>query len=79
MTVEVAVNLETPESCNIQEASYNPATKALVIAFRNGSRYSYAEVPLDIFEGFAHASSRGSYLAKCIKGRFHYTKLEDAP
>jgi hypothetical protein len=67
--------LETPESSNIQEATYVSEGRLLTILFRNGGLYQYADVPTEVWEGFKAASSRGSYLAKCIKGRFQYTYL----
>jgi hypothetical protein len=42
----------------------------LVIFFKSGGVYGYANVPRDIFEGFRAAPSKGQYFQASIRERF---------
>lgn len=62
------------QSSNIAAAGYNAATKTMDVQFKNGSRYSYADVPQDVFDDFLSADSKGQFFNTNIKSRFVPTK-----
>jgi len=45
------------------------------VVFKNGGVYRYDGVPGAVFAEMAIAASRGSYLAKNIKGKYPYSKV----
>jgi hypothetical protein len=57
-------------STNIAEVGYDPLENRLEIRFRGGRTYEYLNVPLHVFEGLLHASSKGSYFYRRIRGRY---------
>ena len=59
-------------SSNIQSIGYDPATQTLEVGFHHGGVYQYFGVPESEFKGLMAASSKGSFLAARIKGRFRY-------
>lgn len=69
------------KSSNLAGYVHDPATGDLTVSFRNGSRYRYANVPIDVVSGLAEAKSPGSYLAGTIRGKFDAKRLdtEDEP
>jgi len=50
----------------------------MVIEFKNGSVYTYDDVPADIYETFVESKSLGAYFHKRIRDEFNTTKVEDA-
>ena len=61
------------ESSNIAAVGYEG--NVLTVAFKNGSVYTYAGVPLTIYQSLLNAPSKGQYLAKEIKGKFPHTNV----
>ena len=57
-------------SSNLAQASYDPETQELIIAFQSGDEYSYSNVPVETYRGLTHASSAGAYFHRQIKGRY---------
>lgn len=66
------------DSSLINGALYWPEHRALEISLAGGRRYLYLGVPADVAEGFAAASSKGSYFNGTIRGRFDCHPLRDA-
>lgn len=62
-------------SSNIQGVAYDRDTQTLYIQFKNGSEYSYANVPNDEYEELIEASSVGSYFNDNIKGQYAFTRV----
>lgn len=48
-------------------ATYDDENEELSITFRNGSTYDYHDVPKEVFDGLASASSPGGYWHSEIK------------
>lgn len=65
------------DSSLIRGALYWPEHGALELSLVNGRRYLYLGVPADVAEGFASASSKGSYFNRAIRGRFDCHPLRD--
>ena len=51
-------------------------TGALEIFFKNGSNYTFFDVPEAIFLGLLHAESHGQYFIKHIKENYKVIKAE---
>jgi hypothetical protein len=47
----------------------------LTATFVNGAIYQYDGIPLDEYNTFMAAESKGSYFSKHISRKFNYTKL----
>ena len=61
-------NLELNSSV-LQRASFNSETSELVVQFKNGRDYTYI-VPIDLWNSFKEAPSKGNFFVKNIKGKF---------
>jgi len=59
----------------IQQISYDPATKVLILAFERGT-YSFAGVPADVHDGLLKSDSRGAYYQSEIRGKYKSTKVD---
>ncbi|WP_026896728.1 KTSC domain-containing protein [Daejeonella oryzae] len=59
----------------ISKFSYDQDSKSLIVTYVSGLVYRYKAVPLDIFNDFKSAESKGRYLNFHIKGKFSYEKL----
>lgn len=62
-------------SSNLASAGYDQASKTLEVEFTNGTVYSYAAVPVETYNAFLMAPSKGSYFSKFIRGKFESTKV----
>ena len=61
-------------SSNIQGIAYNEAEHTLHVEFKNGGRYTYKNVPQDVYEDFLSAGSPGSFFASEIKDVYTFSK-----
>jgi KTSC domain len=66
-------------SSSIKSYEFDNETKTLTVEFKAGSIYTYQNISDDIARDFRVAESKGSYLAKNIKGKFDYSKVEGVP
>ncbi len=58
------------ESSSIASIGYEPETRKLEIRFRaSGDVYLYSEVPVEEYEAFMVADSKGTYLNQVFKPR----------
>lgn len=53
-------------------------TTCLEVRFMGGAVYRYGDVPMNVIDGLAAASSPGGYLASHIKGKYPTEKLDGA-
>lgn len=60
---------ESPESSTIKEAMYYPASKLLIVVFRETGPYSFQGVEMKLWAQFKLAESKGVFLAEHITGR----------
>ena len=68
-------NIETPDSSALTEIAYWPYGKELRVQFRNsGAWYTYYDVPVEIWQDFKNAESKGRYYNQYIKGSYECTK-----
>lgn len=47
----------------------------LLVGFTSEASYLYKDVPLDVFEEFKKAESKGKYFAANIKGKYEFERL----
>ncbi|NVJ10799.1 KTSC domain-containing protein [Myxococcus sp. AM001] len=66
---------ESVASSNISSIGYDALTQTLEVEFHDSGVYQYSQVPANIHAGLLAASSKGSYLASHIKGRFKFNKV----
>jgi hypothetical protein len=62
-------------SSAIRNLFYVPAKRELWVTFVSGRRYVYAEVPLDVFDAFKTAPSRGTFFNHEIRDRYAYREV----
>ena len=55
------------ESSNISQIGYDELEFVLYVTFHNGSTYFYTDMPMNIWEGFLDAPSKGSYFWQNIR------------
>lgn len=67
--------VQIKNSSQIDKVSYNADTKYLFVTFTNGKRYSYKDVPENVFKELVSAESVGSYFIKNIKTKYQYEQL----
>ena len=63
------------KSRDIAIVGYDPPTRALEIAFRNGGVYRYADVPAEVHQSLMAAASHGTYFNQNIKDRYAAEKI----
>ena len=69
------MNREQVVSSNVSSVGYDVNTMVLEVEFHSGSIYQYFDVPLNIYQEFMAAGSKGQYFAQHIKGYFRYVKV----
>jgi len=63
------------DSSTISRIAYDEARKVLSVEFKNGSRYEYYDLPINVFQQMTAAASKGQFLAANIKGRYRYARV----
>ena len=63
------------QSGNIARISYEKSSSTLEIEFHSGAVYQYFDIPLNIYQEFMGAGSKGQYFAAHIKGYYRYVKV----
>lgn len=59
----------------IKSYHYDPETEILTIEYISGLTYRYLKVPVQVYEEFKYAYSKGRYLNQYIKSTFPYEKV----
>lgn len=49
----------------------------VVVTFVNGGKYTYHDVPDEVFVEYSKAESKGSFVAKNLRGKFRTRKHEE--
>jgi hypothetical protein len=66
--------MPTVDSSAVARVEYTGATKALDVWFRDGSHYTYFDVPLDQYQAMLTAPSIPVFLESTIKGQYHFAE-----
>lgn len=67
--------LNEVQSSNLVRTEYDTESKALVVEFKNGTRYEYENVPHQLYTQFRMAPSQGSFFSSKIAKVHKYKKL----
>ena len=63
-----------PKSKHIREASYDPATRTVLVTFHNGVRYQHRGVPQEAWDNWGRYRSAGEFYHGVIR-RYPGAKL----
>jgi len=63
------------KSSNLKKATYDTATKKLVVEFNTGALYEYDDVPHQVYTQFRMSESQGKFFSSKIAKTFKYKKL----
>src|SRR5688572_9315198 len=69
-SVRTTAERRLPASSAISRATYHPDRRVLDLWYRGGDRYSYFEVPIEIYETLRDAHSAGEFVNRVIKPAF---------
>jgi hypothetical protein len=67
--------VKLPASSTIQSAAYWPGKQYLLVSFKSGHTYSYADVPIQTIGFWEFATSAGSWFFYNIRMSYKYQKL----
>lgn len=77
-TFEYTDGLATPDSDAFVSLFYNEDSESLVVVFRtSGTKYLYETFPLDEWEDFKDASSKGGWYRRYVQGDYTSEQLAD--
>jgi hypothetical protein len=74
-TIDGSKILNELESSNMARSEYDTETKQMIVEFKNGTKYSYDEVPHKVYTQFRMAESQGKFFTSEISKKYKYTKL----
>jgi lysyl-tRNA synthetase class 2 len=60
----------------IRSFAYEAAARRLTVIFRSGRRYTYLEVPAEIYRELRGAFSKGEYFNEHIRDQFAFERNE---
>ena len=63
------------QSSNIIKSEYDTATMKMIVEFKNGIRYEYDQVPLQVYTQFRMSESQGKFFSGKISKSYKYKKL----
>jgi len=63
------------QSSNIRKTEFDTETKELVVEFNNGLRYSYENVPHQVYTQFRMSESQGKFFNSKIAKTYKYKRL----
>jgi len=63
------------QSSNVVKSEYDTATRKMIVEFKNGLRYEYDEVPLQVYTQFRMSESQGKFFSGKISKAYKYKKL----
>ncbi|NDZ73729.1 KTSC domain-containing protein [Streptomyces sp. SID10362] len=66
---------EQVRSSNVRSVGYSQQDRVLEVAFHSGGVYRYDGVPADVHTALMAAPSKGSFLARFIKGRYEHRRV----
>ena len=65
---------QSVNSSNLSSVGYDASTETLEIEFKNGTIYTYSNVPQFEYDRLMEAGSHGSYFSANIRNRYPYEK-----
>ena len=73
-----AVEWKAVDSRVFTSAAYRADARQMDLRFRDGDIYRYFDVPVQVYEAFRAAESKGRYFARHIRNRFRYEQVRYA-
>ena len=70
--MSAALQTSFPNSTAIDRARYDSEGRTLDIWYEGGDRYSYFDVPIEIYRALEAAPSAGEFVNRAIKPNFRY-------
>jgi hypothetical protein len=58
----------------IRSFAYDPASRRLTVVFRSGRRYTYLDVPGEVYRELRGAFSKGEYFNEHIRDQFAFER-----
>lgn len=62
-------------SSNLSAVGYDEARQELQVEFKDGKKYAYADVPVEVFNELLGAKSVGSFFMKQVRGQYEARKV----
>lgn len=75
----MAIPMNQVKSSNIDSVGYDKETAVMVVKFKNGTAYEYADVPQEKYLGMLKSDSVGSYFAQEVRNAHKASKIGDKP
>jgi len=72
--MENAVKMINVSSSTIHKIGYDEDAKRLTVVFNSGVKYTYANVPKELWKGLQEAKSTGQFFIREIKQQFRGVK-----
>jgi hypothetical protein len=74
-TIEGTKIINEVQSSNLVRTEYDTSDSSLIVEFKNGTKYSYENVPHKIYAQFRLAESQGNFFNTKIAKVYKYKKL----
>ena len=74
-TIEGTKIINELQSSNLVRTEYDTSDSSLIVEFKNGTKYSYENVPHKIYAQFRLAESQGNFFNTKIAKVYKYKKL----
>ncbi len=71
----MSISMRAVVSSNIAAVGYDSTARTLVVTFKTGAVYHYADVPHEVYVGLYEAESPGACLKANVVGKFKYTRI----
>jgi hypothetical protein len=71
----MAVEWKAVESSLFTSAAYRPYARQLYLRFHDAKIYRYFDVPVEVYEAFLAAESKGRYFSRHIRNVFRYERI----
>jgi len=64
------------QSSMLSKVDYDGSTQKLCVVFKNGSKYTYSDVPQSIYNELINAESIGKYMKANVMGKYNSQKID---
>ena len=75
MGVVKAVEWQAVDSSAFACMAYRTDARQLYVRFHSGSIYRYFDCPVDLYDEFLAADSKGGFFSRRIRGQFRYEEV----
>lgn len=69
------IHTYAPDSSNIHELAFDDERDELIVTFKGGVRYRYADVKRSVYDDLIAAESVGKHFAAYVKNDYPATRL----